>query len=425
MKKSFVALFWLFFGNFFVSCSDYDEDDFKFPIVNGVEDSGDGSTKEFIFFPELKIGEITDIIYSARNFLIEDKKRDGKQFLRISPDLGKTWKEFENPYGDLVYFHIFSTGDMLFATTQWCYYIDSGLNAITPSEVFDYGGEVFVPEAIEHFYQVGSCKNYICQTGGAEVVVWGDYNLEKNDPNYIPRVWYSADYGRTVKCAIRFDKTRIDSKVIKCRHTHGVRYDKYEEAFYVLSGDDWFSSQLIKGHYDPSSDTWDFHRIGIGNDYKLGSMHFDQDYAYLVTDYTNYGIRSGIIRSKKDCLDDPSTFEYIYEDEANRALLCCEFDMNGNKVLMPDGTGKGFIYYTRDNYQFIKIPTNKGNRYIEGFTSPNYNGDVYAGFGMSFPYTLYRCFNFTEAMRNSGVNDFMVIKDHKPEYFDEDFFFTE
>ena len=293
MKKSFVALFWLFFGNFFVSCSDYDEDDFKFPIVNGVEDSGDGSTKAFIFFPELKIGEITDIIYSARNFLIEDKKRDGKQFLRISPDLGKTWKEFENPYGDLVYFHIFSTGDMLFATTQWCYYIDSGLNAITPSEVFDYGGEVFVPEAIEHFYQIGSCKNYICQTGGAEVVVWGDYNLEKNDPNYIPRVWYSADYGRTVKCAIRFDKTRIDSKVIKCRHTYPPKCKKASHPFWMkrhcFSGESFIvSSEKESGVIESSTNTvsedWtetEFSMAGIK--YKLNTSYrnFEKNNTYM------------------------------------------------------------------------------------------------------------------------------------------------
>ena len=424
-------------GCFFISCGEHDDgvdEEYVFPVDHREDDSSNNSNSNDegenknnpIVFSELKVGEITDVIYSARNFLIEDKTKNGKQYLRISSDLGKTWKELENPYGDLVYFHIFSTGDMLFSTTKWCYYIDSGLTAITPSEVYDYDGSPFSPNAKEHFYQVGSCKNFIWKVDGTEIIAWGDYNLERTDPEYVARVWYSADFGRTVKCAIRFDKTKIDGKVINCRHTHGVRFDKYEETFYVMTGDAPQNSQLIRGKYNAASDSWNFHRIGIGRVYKLGSIYFDSENAYLITDYTDKEItQSGIIRCMKDSLEDSSKFEYLYKNEENRPLLCCEFDMNGNKVLMPDGGGAGFIYYTRDNYQFVKIPTNKRNRYIEGFTSPNYAGDVYAGFMTSFPYTLFHCFNYTAAMRNSGVKDFMVIKDPKPEYFDEDFFFAE
>lgn len=409
----------------FISCSCHDDDvdeKYVFPVDNN---SSEDSSEKPIVFSELKIGPITDVIYSARNFLIEDVKKDDKRYLRISPDLGKTWKELENPYGDLVYFHIFSTGDMMFATTKWCYYIDSDLTVITPSEVFDYDGKMFEPEGKEHFYQVEDCKNHIWNVDGTEIIAWGDYNLESCDPNYIPRMWYSVNFGRTVKCAIRFDQTIIDGKIIKPRHTHGVKFDKYEEAMYVMTGDAPFNSQLIKCKYNPHKDSWTFHRIGAGRVYKLGCIYFSEEYAYLVTDYTDKNVtKSGIIKCEKDCLEDPSLFEYLYEDEENRPLLCCEFDMNGNKVLMPDGSAWDFIYYTKNNYEFRKIPISI-KRYIEGFTSPNYNGDIYAGFMTGFPFTLYRCFNFTEAMRNSGVTDFMVIKDPKPEYFDEDFYFTE
>ena len=428
MRSSIIYLGLLLLGWGGISCSSHDEEDvdeeYVFPRGDKDNNSPD-SSEEPIVFSELKIGEITDIIYSARNFLIEDKKRDDKRYLRISPDLGKTWKELENPYGDLVYFHIFSTGEMLFATMKWCYYIDKDLTAITPSQVYDYDGNLLNPSALEYFYQVGSNKNHIWNVDGTEIIAWGDYNLESNDPAYIARMWYSADYGRTVKCAIKFDQTKIDGKIIKGRHVHGVRFDKYEESFYVLTGDAPFNSQLIKGKFNPAEDSWEFHRIGAARVYKLGDIYFDKENAYLVTDYTDKNItKSGLIKCNKDCLNDPSKFEYLYENDENRPLLCCEFDMNGNKILMPDGTAKSFIYYARDNYEFKKIRTSE-NRYIEGFTSPNYNGDIYAGFGMGFPYTLYRCFNFTEAMRNSGVTDFMVINRPKPEYFDEDFYFTE
>lgn len=97
--------------------------------------------------------------------------------------------------------------------------------------------------------------------------------------------------------------------------------------------------------------------------------------------------------------------------------------MNGNKVLTPDGTGKNFIYYAKGNYNFKKIPTSRSG-WITGFTSPNYNGDVYARINPGFPFTIYNYFNFTESMRNSGVIDYMDIKEPKSLYFDEDFFFN-
>lgn len=419
----------LLFGIFFISCGDADDifdDEFIFPVDVTPSDSDSTVTpapKEPIRFSELKIGEITDIIYSARNYLVEDKELNGKRYLRISKDLGKTWKEFENTFGDLVYFHIFSTGDMLFSTKTWCYHIDNTLSQISPSQVYDYDGNTFNPNAIEYFFQIGDCKNHIWKVDNTEIIAWGDYSLETKDKLYIPRVWYSADYGKTVKCAIKFNETKIDGKVQNCRHTHGVRFDKFNKVFYVMTGDNASQSQLIKGTYNPQNDVWDFKRLGSGNNYKFASVYFDKEYAYLVTDYTTNATQSGIIKCKKDSLFDSSKFEYLYMNDENRALLCCEFDMNGNRILMPDGSVKTFIYYARGNYDFKKIPISE-HGYIEGFTSPNYAGDVYAGFGMAFPFTLYRYFNFTEAMRKSGVTDYMNIKDPKPLYFDEDFFFN-
>jgi len=401
------------------------DEEFIFPVDVTPTDS-DTTTiptpKEPIKFSELKVGKATDVVYSARNFIIEETERDGRRFLRISKDLGNTWKEFENTYGDLVYFHIFSTGDMLFATMNWCYYIDKDLTAIYPSQVFDYNGNVFQPIAKEYFFQVGDCKNLIWKIEDTEIIVWGDYHASSWDANYVSRVWYSADYGKTVKCAINFNETKIDGKVQKCRHTHGVRFDKFDKVFYVMTGDNASQSQLIKGTYNPQNDTWDFKRLGSGNNYKFASVYFDKEYAYLVTDYTTKSTQSGIIKCKKDSLFDSSKFDYLYMNDENRALLCCEFDMNGNHVLMPDGTGKTFIYYARDNYDFKKIPLSKSG-YIIGFTSPNYNGDVYARID-TYPFNIYHNFNFTQSMRNSGVLDYMDIKEPKTLYFDEDFFFN-
>ena len=280
------------------------------------------------------------------------------------------------------------------------------------------------PIAKEHFYQLGDCKNLIWKVDDKEIIVWGDYSYgENSDRNYVARVWYSCDLGRSVKCAIRFNKTKIDGKVQGCRHTHGVKYDKYENVFYIMTGDRDSQSQLIKGKYDAQNDKWDFHRLGSGDYYKFAGIYFDKEYAYLVTDYTTKTIQSGLIRCRKDSLHDSSRFEYLYKNEENRALLCCEFDMNGNRVLMPDGSVSTFLYYARGNYDFVEIPLNKKG-YIVGFTSPNYNNDVYARISTDFPFYLVRYFNFTKSMRNSGVVDYMEIKEPKSLYYDEDFFFN-
>jgi len=429
--RALVAIPLLFiFGCFIISCGDSDDlfdDEFIFPVDVTPSDSDSISIpipKEPIRFSELKVGEATDVVYSARNFIIEETERDGRRYLRISKDLGYTWKEFENTYGNLVYFHIFSTGDMLFATMNWCYYIDKDLTCITPSQVYDYNGSVFEPVAREHFFQIGDNKNYIWKIDDSEVLVWGDYSYGGvSDRNYVARVWYTIDYGRSVKCAIKFDETKIDGKVQNCRHTHAVRYDRFDQAFYIPTGDSGTGCQLIKGKYNPQMDKWEFHRLGSGINYKFSRIYFNQDYAFLVTDYTTKDFQTGIIRCRKDSLHDSSIFEYLYQNEENWPLTTCEFDMNGNKVLITDGTATTFIYYARGNYDFKKIPISRKG-WITGFTSPNYNGDVYARISTDFPFYLVRYFNFTESMRNSGVIDYMDIKEPKSLYYDEDFFFN-
>lgn len=395
-------------------------------VIPNIYDYFDFSAPQIepISINELCINEYTDVVYTARNYLIEDKKVGDKRYLRISQDLGKTWKEFENTYGDLVYFHIFSTGDMLFATMNWCYYIDKELTAIYPSQIYDYNGSVFEPVAKEHFFQIGDCKNYIWKIDGVEILVWGDYSYGgTNDPNYVARVWYTTDCGHSVKCAIKFNETKIDGKVQKCRHTHGVRYDRFDKAFYIPTGDNTSQCQLIKGIYNPQKDEWNFKRLGSGNNYKFSRIYFNKYYAYMITDYTTKDFKTGIIRCRKDSLHDSSKFKYLYQNDENRALTTCEFDMNGNRVITPDNTGKTFIYYTRYDYNFKKIQTNI-KACMTGFTSPNYNGDVYARISQGFPFKLSNNFNFTESMRNSGVVDYMDIKEPKSLYYDEDFFFN-
>ena len=413
-RKLFLPIM-IILGSVFASCSSEEIEEYVFPTEG-----------ESIKISKFVVGDICDVIFTYRNFLIEDKSKDGKRYICVSKDLGKSWHDFENTYGDIVYVHIFSTGDILFATKDWCYCIDKELSEITPSQVYDYNGSVFKPVAIEHFFQIGDVKNYIWKIDRIELIAWGDYSYAYDyDPNYVARVWYTTDYGRTVRCAIRFDQTKIDGKVQNCRHTHGVRYDRFDNTFYIPTGDARSEIQLIKGKYNSADDKWDFHRIGSHMYYKFARIYFDQNNVYLVTDYGGRNKPTGLVKCNKNSLHDRSCFDYIYDNPDKQAFSTCEFDMNGNKVLTPDLTGQGFIYYARDNYDFKKIPVT-GNGLISGFTSPNYNGDVYARFSLnpSFPFRLTNYFNFTQSMRNSGVFDYMLFSEQIPTFFDEDFFFT-
>ena len=146
---------------------------------------------------------------------------------------------------------------------------------------------------------------------------------------------------------------------------------------------------------------------------KERELEYDNAYDYYDEDF-----QPGLIKCNKNYLYDITHFEYLYRNEDFQALLLFESDMNGNKVITPDGRGKD-IYYARDNYNFVKIPTSVGEC-ILGFTSPNYNGDVYARFATG---KLSEFFNFTHAMRNSGVIDYMRFEEQNSSFFDDDFFF--
>lgn len=362
-------------------------------------------------FTLLTISEPTSIAYSAMNYIIKDEVKDSIRYLVVSKDLGKTWNYLENTHGDPVYFHIFSNGEILYATTLGCYYIDNTLTTVQESQISDYNGKPFKSVALDHFCQYADLRNIFHTVNGKEIVAWSDYSFAgSSDRKYIARMWYTTDYGRTVKCAIKFNETLIDGTIQKVRHTHGVYYDPYSETFYITTGDNGNECQLIKGIYYPDNDNWEFHRMGSGYNYKFSRIFFDKNYAYLITDYTT-DLQRGIIKCRKDCLDNASNFEYMYSNPDNQALSCYTEDKNGNRILTGDYTGKGFIYYAYKDYTFMKIPTNKSKNAIDGFTSPNDAGDIYARLGtgaFSGVVTIGKLFNLTESLRQSGVTNFMI-----------------
>lgn len=380
-------------------------------------------------FTELTFVDADCVIATAWNYILRDVTIDGVRYIQFSDNLGKTFSKVQNTYGNIVYVHFFSNGTVLFATANHCYYfgasdIIDGAITIHESSLVDYDGKPYTSNCILDFFETVHSRNDAMLVGGTEIVAWGNYSLGSPlDPNYVGRMWYSDDYGATVKCAIKFGTTVIDGHAYGVRHTHGVLYNKYKEEFLIITGDydrpraGYNDCQLIRGIYTPSTHSWEFHRLGMGDEFKFADIFFSEDFVYLVCDYTVDYLPRGVVRCPYEMLGDYSKYEFIYKIEGLGAgsLITMLEDKNGNKLLFPDGAARGKFWYCKNDFIFRQINLSE-NVVLSGFTSPNYNGDIYVrkgdpgGTSASFPFWLNpaRMINLTKSMRNSGCPDFFV-----------------
>lgn len=351
------------------------------------------------------------VVHTAWNYILKDVTISGARYLQFSKNLGETYTSTPNTYGDIVYVHFFSNGACLFATANKCYHFTDIAN-ISESTLLDENGLSYTSNCILDFFQNDQSRNDCVMVGNTEMAVWGSYSLgvyngTTYDANYRPRVWYSVDYGATVKCAISWSNTDV-------RHVHGAFYNPYNQKFIIATGDNGAQCRLYEGEYNTTDDIWDFTELGRGDNFKFGDVLFRNNFVYLVTDYT-LSVNSyprGILRCPYNLLSDYSKYEYICKVEStySGSLIGTLEDDNGNKLLFPDGSGSGKIWYCKHNLQFVQIPMSE-NVVITNVGSPNYNGEIYARKSQgsaSFPFKLSPMVNLTKSMRESGCTDFFV-----------------
>lgn len=346
------------------------------------------------------------VIATAWNYILKKETIEETEYLSYSKDLGKNWTRQENIYGDIVYVHFFSNGHILFASMSKCYYSED-FTQINESSVYDYDGSSFIPTAQEHFFQNDQSRNEMMLTpSGKEYVMWGDYAID--DPAYIPRVWYSEDYGKTVKCILKFGTTIIEGKTYSVRHVHGALYNRFDNNVYIFTGDSGNECMLIKGSYS-DSDMWIFEVLGIGDRYKFGDIIFKSEFAYFVTDYTVSGYKKGILRCPYHGFKNIDNYQYIAQvDNYAGSLITFLADNNGNKLLFPDLNGRGKCWYCREEFKFKEIPLSE-QVVLTNVGSPNYSGDIYVRKSLStYPFKLDPMINLTKSMRNSGCPDFFI-----------------
>lgn len=351
------------------------------------------------------------VFATAMNFILKLETVNGKEQIATSTDLGKTWLYTPNILGDIVNYHFFADGTILLCSPTKCYWT-TDYTTLNEAQIYDVDGSVFAPQR-RHFFamQTGDKIDFI---GDTEIFSWGEYTINES---YQPRIWYTVDNGRTIKCSVKFGETSLGGVVRSIRHVHRVYYHAKTNYWYVTTGDEGSECMLIRGRYDVATDKWSWKILGSGIEYKFGNIMIDDNnIAYLITDYTDPSLRDkkGVYRVHAKYLDDITKYRYVYRcdraewgDIAPVSLL---MDNNGNKVLLPDYLGTGWIWVARDgvNFKKVKVSPNVLLAYTIG---ENYNGDIwcvqYEG-GQNQNLRLSSgSFNLTKALRDAGVKDWM------------------
>lgn len=363
----------------------------------------DGSVPDFMTLPVRE-----NVFATSMNYILKTELIDNVDYIKISTDLGKTWTQMPNILGDIVSYHFFSDGTIMLCSPTKVYWTRDYLT-LNESTVYDHDGSVFVPTG-RHFFtmQTGDSVQYI---DNQEIFVFADYLTVTK-----PRIWYSLDRGRTIKCAALFGTTVMDGSVRDITHVHRVYYHKKSQTFYITTGDYGNGNMIMKAVYNVATDTWTWDVLATGIEYKFGNITIDDNnIAYLVTDYTEASLadKKGIYRVPVPDLGDITKYQRIYHADTvtwgSIAPLLLIMDKNGNKVLLPDYLGKGFIWVARDGLDFVKVRLSE-DVLLQYAVGANYKGDIYCidYYANGGGWRLNRgSFNLTKMLRDAGVSDFM------------------
>ena len=382
----------------------------------------------------IKLPEYGNVIATMYSYILEEIVIDGVAYFNYSKDLGSNWKLVENTIGDITHAHIFSDGTFLLCGRRKAY-TTKDFDSFTESVIYDIDGKVLTELPRDGFYAVGHHDVYNV-IDGHELEIWGEYILERENN---PCVWYTIDKGATIRCAFKFGVSEIGGKVINCRHVHKVTYCRKDGSIYVTTGDAYSAGEdhVLRGTINVHSLEWDWAQIADGRMFKFGIVYFDDQFMYIITDYTEKALsdKKGIlyipINMVQDINNDIEKFKYVWrlpedEEKTHTGLSMAPFDIlidgNGNKILFGDSYSYGYIWISRKGYEFKRYRLNNRKMYVGlNIIGPNFNGDVYIqSFGDGVTYTdenlklnRGRSYNLTKIMRENIDEDFMKVIDTK------------
>lgn len=280
--------------------------------------------------------------------------------LKLSVDDGTTFGKSLSIVGisPLKYVHLFTNGSILFADQTKCYY-STDWKTYSESTVLNSDGSTFTPTtAVDNFscYTNDSVPQVV---NGEEMLVWGNYSTE-NGMQFTSnmRVWYTTDYGATVKEAFAFNT----SSTWPARHIHAVDFNPYDNTFWVQTGDEPVNgvdmSHWIKGSYDTATDTWIWTEFASGLDFKTLNMVFTQDggnnYVYWSWDKTP----GGVVRAPYATMGDVLSHEWLLQTSSD-----CLYVVRGKSgdIVALQGVWNSstelprVLYYAPDGVNFVRI----------------------------------------------------------------------
>lgn len=343
----------------------------------------------------------TDYISTTRNYILREIDENGVKYFMYSNDLGITWTKTQNTIGDIQFVHWFSDGTCLVCGVTKAY-TTKDFVSFDESSVYNKDGSTF-SATTRTFFRLGNYNSEYRELNGKEVLVWNDYGTEGG---YVSRVWFTEDYGKTIKCL-------LTGSEIGVRHFH--RTLLFDNAIWITSGDDGGQCKLIKGEFNGGS--WAFNVIGQGNEYKLGQFNIVPPYAVFITDYTDGQRPTGMVKCPIDKLNDASNFEYIFKINGNPPVSSYWEDSAGNRVILPDGIGYKKLWFAKKNFKFSEVDiVCDDNIAPMTLIGPNYNGECtvigVAGYDAASSLHLNdKRYMLSDAMKEAGVNDFGFISE--------------
>jgi hypothetical protein len=416
------------------------------------EDSTDENTSSKDGIPDrIILPEYSPVVATYDLYIV--KTDETRNNLYFSDDLGATWSgpvTLPSNLNPIRHAHIFSDGTVLICGKRNCAYITpfagNDRDTFHYSEIYDIDGSPYIPVR-DGFYTQGVSNDVtFCKDNNGndvEIKVFGEYMTEwdYDDDSEVdredleamhPRIWCTTDKGRTLRCIFESGVSKIDGKTIIVRHFHHVEYCKKTNKFYVSTGDfdaDYYTTESLPDDYtqnyfleasfiaDSNNNfNWSFAIIGSGKSFKFGGFWFDDNYAYLFTDYTTGKELKpkGILRCPIDGLRNFDNYKNIYhcppEEWGSIAPIGMVEDNNGNKVLFPDYLGYGFLWIATEGYNFKKVILDKKELIGYDRYGPNANGDVYVvrafqGAGGGWDRNGY-WYKLNDILKSNGINGF-------------------
>lgn len=363
----------------------------------------------------INVLENTGVVYSVDSFMMRYYEDEGVQYFEFSLDLGKTWlPPVENTFGQITHVHYFLDGTFLMCTRYTCYWTKD-FETFTESAIYDYTGNSFSPVSTEtRFFAMKGAKRSIVD--GKEWHVWGDYTYTTTKP----RLWYTNDNGRTIKCAFAFGLSTLNGSVVKARHVHSFEYNPFDKKFYVFTGDANDECHVMRGTFDGTD--WNWELLASGSVWKLVYPEFFDGYFTATTDYTESSLadKKGQVKCPTDNITEENLI-HIFKMSAGvmgaAAITKYFVDNNGWRFILTDFAGGNKILLAKNDFDFHWIYNTDGYK-IGSLSAPNANGEVYSSFrviGTSVSdetnlTVLIPRFNFTKAIREAGAYDFCNYK---------------